>query len=191
LKLGALLFKIRGFTPIPFFAAAIIWAQPRKDLVIFGAVLIAFGELMRIWGVSYAGCATRTRNVGAPQLVTNGPYAHLRNPLYLGNIFMYVGAIIATGAWLPYLMWLVIFFFSFQYMFIVRLEEKKLIELFGEEYEKYANAVPRYFPRLSPYPNRTVVKANLKNAIRSEKTTFLSILTFLIVFFIRWSLMGS
>lgn len=191
MKLGELLFKYRSFTPVPFFVVAIIWAQPQKGLVIFGAILAAVGELIRLWGVSYSGGATRTRKIGATQLVTNGPYAHLRNPLYFGDILIYIGAIIAAGAWLPYLMWIVIFFFSFQYMAIIRMEEKKLLELFGEEYERYTSAVPRYFPRISPYPYRSKIKPSLKNALRSEKSTFLNIIIFLAVFVVRWLIIGN
>jgi protein-S-isoprenylcysteine O-methyltransferase Ste14 len=191
LKVAELLFKFRGYTPIPFFIAALLVAQPQKDLVIFGVILIIFGELLRIWGVSYAGGPTRTRNVGAPKLVTNGPFAHLRNPLYLGNILIYTGAIIAIGGWLPYLMWLVIFYFSFQYMLIIRLEEAKLLELFGDDYEHYKDAVPSYFPRLSPYPGRTRVKPDLWAALKSEKSTFINILIFTIIFILRWFSLDS
>jgi protein-S-isoprenylcysteine O-methyltransferase Ste14 len=191
LKLAEWLFKFRGYTPIPFFVVALLLAQPQKDLVIFGAILITFGEFVRLWGVSYAGGSTRTRNVGAPKLVTNGPFAHMRNPLYLGNIFMYTGAIIAIGGWLPHLMWLVIFYFSFQYMLITRLEEAKLLELFGDDYEQYKNAVPSYFPRLSPYPGRTRVKPDLLAALKSEKSTFVNILVFTILFILRWVSLNS
>lgn len=176
---------------MPFFAVALILADPQQDLVIFGIILIVFGELLRIWGVSYAGGPTRTRNVGAPILVTNGPFAYIRNPLYLGNIIIYTGVIIAIGGWLPYLMWIVILFFSLQYMFIIRLEENKLIELFGEKYIDYKNAVPRYFPRLSPYPNRTYIKPEVISALKSEKSTFLNMLFLAILFILRWHFINT
>ncbi len=185
MNIGELFFKMRGYTPIPFLLAALVFAQPRKDLITFGLILIVFGELMRIWGVAYAGGATRTRDVGAPQLVTNGPFAFLRNPLYFGNMFIYVGVSIMTGAWLPYLMYLVIFFFSIQYAFIVRLEEGKLSDLFGDEYMKYKEEVPRFFPRISPYPYRTKIKPNFAGALKSEKTTFIAMGTFIVLFFLR------
>ncbi len=185
------LFKYRGFTPIPFFLIAIIYAQPKEDLFIFGLILVGFGELIRIWGVSYAGAATRTREVGAaPLLVTNGPFAFMRNPLYFGNMFIYSGFIIATGALLPYLLYIVILFFSIQYGLIISLEEKNLAELFGEEYERYKQAVPRFYLRISPYPERTKIKPDLKKALRSERTTFLSMGILLILFALRWYLLS-
>ena len=185
MRLGELFFKIRGYTPVPFLAVALIFAEPRKDLVIFGALLIAFGEFLRFSGVSYAGGATRTRNVGAPELVTNGPFAYIRNPLYLGNIFMYTGASILTGALLPYLMYIVIFFFGIQYKLIVKYEEATLLELFGEKYARYRSKVPGFFPRISAYPERTKIKANIPGAIKSEKSTFIGIIGFSILFMLR------
>jgi protein-S-isoprenylcysteine O-methyltransferase Ste14 len=146
--------------------------------------------LIRIWGVAYAGCATRTREVKkAPMLVTNGPYAFIRNPLYFGNMFIYSGFIIATGALLPYLLYTTILFFAIQYSLIVSLEEKNLEELFGEQYIEYKHVVPRFYLRLSPYPDRTHVKANFYKALISEKTTFLTMALLLIILAARWYFM--
>ena len=70
-----------------------------------------------------------TRRVGAPQLVTNGPYAYVRNPLYIGNMMLYSGAGIISNFWLPWLLVFIWIFFGIQYHFIVKLEEEKLQEL--------------------------------------------------------------
>jgi protein-S-isoprenylcysteine O-methyltransferase Ste14 len=186
LSFGEILFKHRGYTPIPFFFATIILAQPQKDLAIFGVLLIIFGELIRIWGISFAGKATRTKEVIPQKLITNGPYAHVRNPLYLGNIFMYIGAVITANAWLPYLLWITIFYFVIQYLIIISFEEENLQEIFGEEYDLYKQSVPKLLPRLSPYPERTKIKLNLKNALNSELRTLQTIFVFFICLLIRW-----
>jgi protein-S-isoprenylcysteine O-methyltransferase Ste14 len=183
--MGELLFKIRGYTPIPFFLVSVIYQEPQQGLIILGVLLVLGGELLRIWGVSYAGGATRTRKVGAPVLVSDGPYAYLRNPLYLGNILMYSGVVLAFGGWLPHLLFLVILYFSLQYSLIVKFEEKKLSELFGEEYTKYIGSVPRFIPRLSPYPGRTDTQPSLPGAFKSEKSTFMVFLVLLVIFLVR------
>jgi len=186
--MGEILFKIRGYTPIPFFVLAVIYQKPELGLINLGLLLILWGELLRLWGVSYAGPATRTRKVGAPELVSNGPYAHLRNPLYLGNIFMYSGVVIAFGGCLPYLLYLVIFFFSLQYILIIKVEEKKLKELFGEKFDHYREVVPRFLPRLSPYPQRSKVRPDFAGALRSERSTFIVIVALALIFVIRANL---
>lgn len=133
------------------------------------------GELIRLWGVLYAGGATRTRRVGAPQLVTNGPYAYVRNPLYIGNMMLYSGAGIISNFWLPWLLVFIWIFFGIQYHLIVKLEEEKLQELFGTPYLEYQKKVSRFFPRLIPAESEAPIKPDFKGALRSEKSTFISI----------------
>ena len=186
MSIRELLFKYRGYTPIPFFLATIILAQPHKDLAIFGVLLILFGELFRIWGISFAGKVTRTKEIIPPKLVTNGPYAHVRNPLYLGNMFMYIGAVIMGNAWLPYLLWITIICFMIQYLIIISYEEENLQKIYGEEYDLYQQNVPKLLPRLSPYPQRTKIKPNLMVALKSEWGTFKTILVFFICLLVRW-----
>ena len=115
MSLGEKLFKIRGYTPIPFLLLALILINPQPFLIVVGFFMIILGEFLRIWGVSYAGAATRTREAGAQELVTNGPFAYVRNPLYIGNIFIYVGAVVMSGGWFPLLAIIVFLFFYFQY----------------------------------------------------------------------------
>lgn len=77
-------------------------------------------------------------------LITNGIYAYIRNPLYIGVIILLFG-----WAFLLLLTFLFImpFFFMLLFYFVVRWEEKELSERFGEEYLAYKKAVPRFFPR--------------------------------------------
>ncbi len=188
MKLGEILFKTRGYLPVPFIIVALIWAEPNSILLITGVLMVISGELIRIWGVSYAGGATRTRNVGAKKLVTNGPFAFVRNPLYLGNMLMYNGVMVLSGSLLPYSL-ILMFIFSFvQYHFIVKLEEGKLSELFGTEYLHYYNNVPRFFPKLIPYKNKSDFIPNVKGAIRSERSTFYAQFAVLMVFAMRFYL---
>lgn len=181
MKLGELLYKYRGFTPIPFFIVGVLLANPQDDLMVFGAILMAFGELLRIISVSYLGVSSRAREIVAEKLITNGPYAYIKNPIYTGNMFLYMGASIFAGSWLPYLLYLVIFCFSIQYMLSVKYEESELEELHGESYLTYKELVPRFYPRLSAYPYKSNQKMDLSTALISEKTTFLAIIGFIIL----------
>lgn len=174
-------FKYRGFTPVPLILIVIIFARPTIESFLWGLLLMVLGEIIRIWGVSYAGSATRTRNVGAPQLVTSGPFGRVRNPLYIGNMLMYTGAAVIANVWLPWLIFAVWIFFGIQYYFIVKLEEAKLDELFGQAYSDYRRAVPRFMPRLSPISSQNPVQPEFAKAIRSEKSTFISFAVILLL----------
>ncbi len=174
-------FKYRGFTPVPIILVVIIFAHPSYRSLLWGLLPMVLGELIRIWGVSYAGGATRTRNVGAPFLVTNGPFSFVRNPLYIGNLLMYSGAAVIANVWLPWLVIAVFLFFLLQYYFIVNLEEEQLTKIFGEEYQDYRRKVPRFLPRLKPAVSQDPVQPDFAGAIKSEKSTFLSFLVIIIL----------
>ena len=185
MKLGELLFKSRGYTPIPFLLVALIFAVPQTQLIVFGLLMIFSGEFMRLWGVSYAGAATRTREAGAPELVSNGPFAYVRNPLYIGNILIYVGAVVLSGVWFPYLAIIVFIFFYLQYTFIISHEEETLEDLFKDSYIEYKKNVPRFFPKFTAYKDKSNISPQVKKAFRSERSTFIAMGFFLILFVLR------
>ena len=173
-------FKYRGFTPVPLVIVVVIFAKPTLVSLFWGILLMLFGELIRIYGVAYAGGATRTRKVGAPELVTSGPFSRVRNPLYIGNMFMYTGAAVIANVWQPWLVFLVWIFFGIQYYFIVSLEEEELDKIFGEAYAIYCKNVNRFIPGLKAYTSGSVTRPDYKMALKSEKSTFISFASILI-----------
>lgn len=185
IALGKFFFKYRGFIPIPIVVIVLYFAQPTPSALLIGIAVMLAGEWIRFWGVAYAGGATRTRNVGAPSLVTSGPFGYVRNPLYIGNMIMYAGAAVIANVWIPYLILAVLFYFAIQYYFIVKLEEQKLEELFKDEYKEYTQSVPRFLPRLKPVTASNPTQPNFKNALRSEKSTFMSFSAIVILFILK------
>ena len=122
-------FKNRSFTPIPIALSIIYFAQSDNHYILFGAITLLLGEGIRMWSVSYAGGETRTTKVGAPSLCTAGPYGFVRNPIYVGNMLMYLGIVIIAGSPNPTLMIITTMtFFLIQYSLIISLEEEKLLE---------------------------------------------------------------
>ena len=114
------LFQYRSYTPIPFLIVMALFATPNPVTLVAGFVLTLMGESLRFWGVAYAGSLTRvTGSVGAPEVVTAGPYAYLRNPLYVGNIFMYCGVGIAANDLVPWLVLGALLYFVVDYRMIV------------------------------------------------------------------------
>jgi protein-S-isoprenylcysteine O-methyltransferase Ste14 len=161
--------------------------------ITIGAVLVVIGELVRLWGVSYAGSETRTRSVGASQLVTQGPFAYTRNPLYMANIVIYFGFGIMANTFFPWLQLIGLAYFIFQYHFIIIEEEKHLDEKFGEKYANYRDSVSRLFPSLTPYDEskQSKIAFDLKAGYISEKRTLQANLTFLFCIYIIYILINQ
>ena len=180
-------FKYRSYTPIPIGLMMVFFARPNSFHLIFGAALLVAGESIRMWAVSYAGGVTRTRTVGAPQLCSSGPYAFVRNPLYFGNMMMYLGVVFIAGAANIYLMAATTFaFFLIQYSLIISLEEETLKSLFETDYEEYKTNVPAVCPRLTPWENANKRKPQtLFKTIKTEKRTLQNVALILTIIFLR------
>src|SRR3972149_3647601 len=89
-SLSSLFFKYRSYTPVPFIVIMLIYENANIWSLIAGVLIVIIGESIRLWGVSWAGSETRTTDKpGGTYLIMSGPFAYLRNPLYLGNILIY------------------------------------------------------------------------------------------------------
>jgi protein-S-isoprenylcysteine O-methyltransferase Ste14 len=128
--------------PLGFaFAAAYLWlAKPYWiEIAIGGAAVLA--------GLAVRAAASGHIRKNA-ELATTGPYAYTRNPLYLGSILIAAGFLIAARS-----IWIAaatVLLFVIIYLPVVRAEEKYLQSAFPG-YNTYAQAVPRFFPRLTPF----------------------------------------
>lgn len=183
------LFRYRSYTPIPFLVVMVAFAQPTAVSFSAGLAVTVFGELIRFWGVAYAGLLTRvTGNVGAPSLIVAGPFARMRNPLYVGNMILYAGIGIMSNALVPWLVLAAAAYFLFQYWMIVSLEENFLAKEFGEEYTEYHRAVPRFLPRLKPFASDAAAEQHpsWQEALRSETRTLQAIVLVAALIVVRW-----
>lgn len=188
-RIGRAWFKLRSFSPIPFFIL-FLFLPPSFKPNFFQMSLFLLGivaaELLRISAVGFAGSATRTRGDTVPALVHAGPYRHVRNPLYVANILMYTCAGLVFGfSGLSIVLFLVS---SVEYIFIVAFEEETLSRLFGASYEDYCSKVPRWVPSLNPMIHSTGEQFSIQKALRSEKSTFLSLAMMVVLFILKKSL---
>jgi len=127
--------------PLGFaFALLYLWlARPTWPSLALGGVLIVPGILLR------ALASGHVRKNEA--LATTGPYAHTRNPLYLGSLLIGTGFAIAARSWAVGVLVVAMLFAI--YVPVIRDEEKFLRENFPE-FEEYARRVPRMLPRIVP-----------------------------------------
>jgi protein-S-isoprenylcysteine O-methyltransferase Ste14 len=154
-RLAAFVFKNRGALLALPAVALVIFGRPSALSMALGLPAAIAGELVRCWAVGYSGATTRHDAVTAPQLVTAGPYAHVRNPLYIGNFITAAGFAVAfTGANAPLTRFALVIgslaAMAAIYATIVPHEETFLRAQFGEAFERYRERVPRIVPRLRP-----------------------------------------
>jgi protein-S-isoprenylcysteine O-methyltransferase Ste14 len=150
-KLGEWLFRHRTALPLPI-AGAILGlrvgqAPPSALLLSAGVAVTAAGELIRLWGVHHIGAISRTRSDRLGPLVATGPFALIRNPLYVGNILIWLG--FALSARLVWLAPLIVLLLGAEYHAIVRWEESLLMSRLGDSYRDYIARVPRWLPTIA------------------------------------------
>ncbi|GAB4271966.1 MAG: hypothetical protein Kow0092_26890 [Deferrisomatales bacterium] len=123
-------------------AALLVLACPTRGSVLLGLGPALLGEALRTWA-----SATLVKN---RELATRGPYALVRNPLYLGSFLVGLGVAVMGGR--PLLVALFVLGFVPVYGALARKEEKRLLGRFGEAYRRYCRQVPRFVPRLDRWP---------------------------------------
>src|SRR5262249_5481244 len=111
-----------------------------------GGCALLGGQGLRIWAAGYMGRGGRSQRLKAATLLTAGPYAHVRNPLYLGNFLLCLGVVLLTESAL--LLPLPVRVFWTLYLPVIFAEEAFLQGQFGPDYTAYCRAAPRLLPRL-------------------------------------------
>lgn len=117
----------------------LLTARPQSGkLFVLGTVLVLYGAAIRLWASGFL--------VKLDKVTTEGPYAKVRNPLYIGTFFSASGICLVSQsvwAWGAHLL-----FFLLVYPPTIRAEEAELEKKFGDEYRAYKAAVPRFIPAL-------------------------------------------
>jgi protein-S-isoprenylcysteine O-methyltransferase Ste14 len=114
----------------------------RDGLVLVADILATAGLAYSVWGLAFL---RRSFSIipEARRLVTGGPYALSRHPVYLGEVATAIGINLATAGWLSALA--ILYFVACELMRI-RWEERILALTFPSDYPEYARRVPRYLP---------------------------------------------
>jgi protein-S-isoprenylcysteine O-methyltransferase Ste14 len=129
--------------PLGFvFAGVFLWlARPSWQTMLGSALLVVPGVWLRAYASGYV-----RKNA---ELTRTGPYAHTRNPLYLGSMMIAFGFAAAAGSWA--ILVALAALFAAIYIPTIQGEEGYLREHFAG-FDEYAKSVPRLLPRLTAAP---------------------------------------
>jgi protein-S-isoprenylcysteine O-methyltransferase Ste14 len=171
----AISFPLYFLDPQNVVAALSSWLGPRirinedsvAQLLFASAACILIGAaLLRTWASAYLEAdVVYAPDLKTQSLVADGPYRHVRNPLYLANVLMAVamGFMMSRVGFAVAVVSMVIFC----YRLIVR-EEGELLGSQGERYERYLRAVPRLLPSLQARIASAGRKANWGAGFKAE-----------------------
>ncbi len=139
--LGAILWK-----PLPLYMSGRLYTM----IVVAGVVIYFSGVGIYLWGFFTIRSFFCVSNIAGAelyanhQLITHGPYACVRHPMYLG-VFL-----AAIGGLLIFQTWAMMIFTPMSFVVIKRAEhEEKLLESeFGEKWRQYSLKTPMWLPRI-------------------------------------------
>jgi protein-S-isoprenylcysteine O-methyltransferase Ste14 len=137
-----------------------------RVLFIGGTIFLVLAALIRSWATAYLKSGVvHDAAIHSEVLVADGPYRHVRNPLYLGNILQAFG-IGLMGSRLGYVVLTLA-----NTIFMIRLilyEEAGLLQSQGESYRRYLGAVPRLLPSLRARVPGSGARANWRDGVSGE-----------------------
>ena len=171
-------YEYRGWMVTPPLLVALFWTRdlvgPTWKVWPLGLLIFAAGLLGRIWAQQHLHF--RLRDVDNAFTHT-GPYRWVRNPIYISNTLLFVGlTVLSQVLWLVpvTMLWCLIV-----YTIVVREEEERLLELYGEPYAAYLRDTSRWLPRRS---NREAGRFSgfLLPSLKAEAHNLLLLIPFII-----------
>jgi protein-S-isoprenylcysteine O-methyltransferase Ste14 len=140
---------VRLRVPLAVIAIAAVFPFLRRDWLLAGFVVSMFGEFIQLW--SFASLDKNS------DLAIRGPYAMVRNPMYLGRYFILLGFLMLLGVWWILVVYTVVYWFYMDTR--VEREEAHLRPIFGPRYDEYCGRVRRFIPG-APLPGQPLAYWN-------------------------------
>ncbi len=135
------LFRLRFAVLYPLAVYLIFFTTPTVRSTMDGAFFMVAGMLIRLWSNGYA--------IKLDKLTTSGPYAYVRNPLYVGTGLILLGVVLMLQVfWVGVLTFAVL---AVVYTRTIRQEQRMLADKFGKAFSDYCAKVPAMWPTLTPY----------------------------------------
>jgi protein-S-isoprenylcysteine O-methyltransferase Ste14 len=186
IKVGNRLFRWRSYLPLLFVPILISgfseFGYPKNsntyDLIweMFCLSVSFFGFLVRCYTVAYVPKKTSGRNTKsqkADSLNITGMYSLMRNPLYFGNFFMFLGVTLFVRSW-----WISVIYglvFWLYYERIILAEEDFLKEKYGKNYLDYAKQTPAFIPNFNRW-KPPALPFSLRNILKREYSGFFAMI---------------
>ncbi len=133
----------------PFVKPTVARTPTQRSLKAGGLLLVLIGMGLRVWASSFAGRHTRSQKIEGDKLAAAGPYAYVRNPIYLGSVVLGSGMVLLIGdrrLVIPAALTFLALYFG-----LIPAEEEFLTTKFPDEYAAYCRNVSRLIPRLTPW----------------------------------------
>lgn len=134
----------RQWFAVLFVLLVSIAGEPEQTLLYAGTGIAIIGALIRLWA---SGHVKKNK-----ELATDGPYAFVRHPLYVGNILLLVGYSLASSLWWSYV--LMVALLLFYYPPTISYEDNKLRNFFGEAWENWSKTTYALIPTLPTKSNQ-------------------------------------
>lgn len=131
-----MLFRRRTLILLAGSLVLLVIAEPTPKAFYAALPFVALGQSIRIWSAGYL--------TKLSELVTAGPFALCRNPLYVGSFFITVGYLVMCNNPIALIVGVVVFWLL--HGGAVAYEEGLLCEYYGEDYARYCREVPRFIP---------------------------------------------
>jgi protein-S-isoprenylcysteine O-methyltransferase Ste14 len=126
------------------FSVCCFVGECENDIVIWplGVLLFIVGWALRMWAQKHLGYRLKIKRT----VTTSGPYALVRNPIYIANTLVTLGAVVMSEV-----LWMIpitLLWCALIYSFVVLFEERHLAAQYGEDYLNYLRDAPRWWPCL-------------------------------------------
>lgn len=170
-RFAAFVFRTRGIYMFIALAVSMVLrasshgTTPRL-LFILSLGIAGLVQAFRMYAAGYLWGRQAVTKPSADFLCTSGPYAHVRNPMYLGNLLIGLALCIAINVWYAYALF--VSSYVVVYSIVIPYEERFLQDKYGHEYISYKAQTGRLLPRLKAYTGGTEVVPNYKAGILGE-----------------------
>ena len=185
-RISAFVFRHRKFAPSATLLVLVILkiclhGTTSLLLLIAGSFIAASGMAFRIYSAGYLRGRHIVTEVESDYLCTSGPFAYIRNPLYIGNFAVGMGVCVALNEWYAYAIFVAEY--ACLYSIIIPYEERFLQEQFGDAYAEYRVRTRRFLPRLKGYKGGARVGPDFNSGAASEKYYLAILIIMFIVFY--------